>query len=388
LSAEENKLSEYLRRKREEKGMSLRQISDITRIKLRFLEALEDGDFSPFKSESHVRTFIMAYARTIHIDEDEPLKIYESMLRSDQAEEAEVLNTSRVREVRGKRTTSYILLLAAVIVSLLVVSHLRDRYGVSRDTGTSNSSINREAVPPTDSPAAFKPAETAPDTALEAAVDTGTEDAAASEVPPITVGWRSLISGHGVNSRGREYWWVYAQVKLNGLRDSSDIVSLSYISPENKVCQLEPMVQPGGKFNGIYVHSDRNLDRPPPLGKYRFTAVKRAGGELDFTVRLTSVFESLPEIIRPLNHQVLDTGVPEIEWVALPEAVSYNVYVRKANDDRVWVRRDVVRNRVVFNDNGKAKVDTLPPGEYIISVYARDKRGNLAVRHVTFSVAG
>ena len=63
-------LHERLREAREAKGISLGEISGNTRIKLEYLRAMEDGDFS-FLPRPYVRMFVKAYAEEVGLDPDE-----------------------------------------------------------------------------------------------------------------------------------------------------------------------------------------------------------------------------------------------------------------------------------------------------------------------------
>ncbi len=67
-----------LARLRESKGISLRQIADSTKISLRFLEAIERGDFSQLPGGIYDRSYIRQYARAIDIEESRLLAYYEA----------------------------------------------------------------------------------------------------------------------------------------------------------------------------------------------------------------------------------------------------------------------------------------------------------------------
>ena len=69
-------LSEELRRERELRGISLKQISDDTRIGVRFLEALEEGRLELIPGEFYRRSYLRAYARYLGLDEDRAVNAY------------------------------------------------------------------------------------------------------------------------------------------------------------------------------------------------------------------------------------------------------------------------------------------------------------------------
>nr|HID12617.1 helix-turn-helix domain-containing protein [Anaerolineae bacterium] len=72
-------LGVWLRQTREARGGSLKEAEDSTRIRVRFLEMLEAGDFAAFPGgEVQVRGFLRIYARYLGLSPDEVLARYES----------------------------------------------------------------------------------------------------------------------------------------------------------------------------------------------------------------------------------------------------------------------------------------------------------------------
>ncbi len=69
-------LSEKLRRERELRGISLKQISEDTKIGVRFLEALEQDRLELIPGEFYRRSYLRAYARYLGLDEDRAVNAY------------------------------------------------------------------------------------------------------------------------------------------------------------------------------------------------------------------------------------------------------------------------------------------------------------------------
>ncbi len=69
-------LSEKLRRERELRGISLKQIADDTKIGVRFLEALEDDRLELIPGEFYRRSYLRAYARCLGLDEERAVNAY------------------------------------------------------------------------------------------------------------------------------------------------------------------------------------------------------------------------------------------------------------------------------------------------------------------------
>jgi len=69
-------LGEELRHKREQRGISLAEISEATRIGTRFLKAIETDNFSILPGGIFTRSFIRAYAKHVGMNEDEAIGLY------------------------------------------------------------------------------------------------------------------------------------------------------------------------------------------------------------------------------------------------------------------------------------------------------------------------
>src|SRR5213594_1584151 len=67
---------EELRRQRELRSISLLEISDATKINIRFLEALEQNDFKHLPGGQFNKGFIRAYARHLGVDGEEMVDAY------------------------------------------------------------------------------------------------------------------------------------------------------------------------------------------------------------------------------------------------------------------------------------------------------------------------
>ncbi|MBT8378369.1 MAG: helix-turn-helix domain-containing protein [Ignavibacteria bacterium] len=71
-----DKYAEELREAREKKGITLQQMAAKTRIDLKFLEAIDNGNFS-FLPELYVKAFLKQYAKVLELDEKETIDRYE-----------------------------------------------------------------------------------------------------------------------------------------------------------------------------------------------------------------------------------------------------------------------------------------------------------------------
>jgi cytoskeletal protein RodZ len=79
-------LGQLLRETREQKGVSLEEVEEVTRIRQKFLQALEEGDFGALPGEAYVKGFLRTYAVYLELDPEEVIAIYEG--RKDEGKAA------------------------------------------------------------------------------------------------------------------------------------------------------------------------------------------------------------------------------------------------------------------------------------------------------------
>ena len=85
-------LGEELRRKREQRGITLAEIADATRIGTRFLKAIETNNFSTLPGGLFTRSFIRAYAKHVGMNEDEAIGLYLQQVAEPSDGEQEALS--------------------------------------------------------------------------------------------------------------------------------------------------------------------------------------------------------------------------------------------------------------------------------------------------------
>jgi transcriptional regulator with XRE-family HTH domain len=72
-----DKLAEEMKAAREKSSMTLAQVANKSKIDIKFLEAMEHGDFA-FLPELYVRAFVKDYAKTVGLDENKIIKKYDA----------------------------------------------------------------------------------------------------------------------------------------------------------------------------------------------------------------------------------------------------------------------------------------------------------------------
>jgi cytoskeletal protein RodZ len=86
---------------RRNRGLSLEQIAQATKISVRSLQAIEEGEFKKLPGGIYNTSYIRQYARAIEFDESEILKYYHS--RTDVAAEMTPINSEKRLNFRDFR---------------------------------------------------------------------------------------------------------------------------------------------------------------------------------------------------------------------------------------------------------------------------------------------
>ena len=83
-----SELGKLLRKAREQRGYSLDDVQDITKIRKRYLEAIEEGDYNVLPGTFYARAFVKNYAETVGLDAEEVFRLYQRELPAPMAEAA------------------------------------------------------------------------------------------------------------------------------------------------------------------------------------------------------------------------------------------------------------------------------------------------------------
>jgi cytoskeletal protein RodZ len=133
-------IGEKLRLAREARGIALREISEQTRISMRYLEAIEGDDFRRLPGGIFNRSFIRAYAKFIGYDEHNALEDYARTLRErgETDDEGSKIHHSRVYtddSEQQNRSPVVTLLLAVIILAALSLVVWAGLYFYNHRTG-------------------------------------------------------------------------------------------------------------------------------------------------------------------------------------------------------------------------------------------------------------
>ena len=125
---EQNKLGTVLRTARENKGVTLAKAESATRIRLKYLEALEEGRASDLPEPVFVKGFLRNYAIYLGLDSKEVLLLYRSEygIKKDVADVQPEIEP--IKAPPSRLTPALLTVGLALVVFLLVMYYLYQQY--------------------------------------------------------------------------------------------------------------------------------------------------------------------------------------------------------------------------------------------------------------------
>ncbi len=112
---------EFLKRERELRGGALEDVSEVTRISISLLGALERDDYDALPHPTYVRGFIRSYCRHLGLDENDAVLRYEVYLRDTREKETDAAG----RELKPSLSSSAVMgVLLAVGVLVIILYYI------------------------------------------------------------------------------------------------------------------------------------------------------------------------------------------------------------------------------------------------------------------------
>ena len=205
-------LGARLRRAREARGLTLRELSDQTRITRRHLEAIEADDYKHLPGGIFNRSFIRAFAKAVGFNEEEAVASYLRTARERGESPDEVPQRQQQRLYTDPDTSRSPLLTALFSLVILLVISLGVYAGLHYYRRTSNK------TPPQ---ANAQPAGVVPNSPTAAAVNTNPSAPAATPAPAAAAGL--LVR---VRAKGEDVWLrtsVDADPSSNGILKADEV---------------------------------------------------------------------------------------------------------------------------------------------------------------------
>jgi len=163
---------EELRREREIRGISLKEISDATKISKRFLEAIERNDHKTLPAPVFTRGFVREYARYLGLNSEEMVTRYNyAAAGDDRIEHSEHLDrlvrpaTPTVpKSIPRARVDRNIVLLIVIVIALSIVTWWALRFKRDARTEAVDSVVHAATLKPSGAPAPSPAQSSAPTT--------------------------------------------------------------------------------------------------------------------------------------------------------------------------------------------------------------------------------
>jgi cytoskeleton protein RodZ len=231
---------EQLRLAREARGITLREISEQTRISTRYLEAIEADDYKRLPGGIFNKSFIKAYAKYIGFDEKEALEAYTRTAREQGTSPDDVVSTPyqpRVYTDGNTRSPLVTLLLTFLILAIISLGVYAAMHWYQRREADSTSDNGGAAQP--------APAQTGQQTSAQSA------QANASTAAPANSGnAANPAAGFTVQVKARgENVWTKSKVdngdstevmlKADEVREFKPTERLSILLSRSKLSALE-----------------------------------------------------------------------------------------------------------------------------------------------------
>lgn len=154
-------VGQELKRERELRGISLKEIADATRINLRFLRSLEEDQFESLPGKFFTKGIIREYAKYIGLDEDAALNnYYETCQFQEQTtEEFPFDEAASAKLPRRTRNILYFVLLFVLILVVLSAVHFIIRKQKPTAPLLMEEQVVEEVVLPPTAPTQIEPVE-------------------------------------------------------------------------------------------------------------------------------------------------------------------------------------------------------------------------------------
>jgi len=150
-------LGEKLREAREERGISLTEVAEQTRISPHYIESIERDDYKPLPGGIFNKGFIKSFAKYVGVDEQEALLSYSQAIAANEGTEEQDLKVYKPEVLTDDTSRSMIptIIIAALILGLMTggilwgVNYLNAPADAPKAANTStNSNTNSNSASP------------------------------------------------------------------------------------------------------------------------------------------------------------------------------------------------------------------------------------------------
>lgn len=196
-------LGQLLKKARLDKGISLEDLQETTKIRKKYLECIEVGNYDALPGNFYVRAFIKSYAEAVGLDPNEVLRLYRNDIPDVGTESvAETISPKRTVSKRSDKWSRFATGVMLVSFFLLIVG-LIYYFAYKNYNGEDRTVQENPSGPITDRIASDTPAPSGP-------AETKTAVKAAAETPAPAVPELKFLK----NERGIDYYEITNTAKL------------------------------------------------------------------------------------------------------------------------------------------------------------------------------
>jgi len=150
-------IGEILRNKRLEKGLTLEDVSNLTKVRKKYLEALESGNYNEIPGKVYVKSFLKIYSDFLGLDRFYILKRYQNEMVPEEniiIPPTYYMPVNNKVATRSSRTRTLLYIIATIIGVVLIIwgiSRLRLSYvpsNITNDETIENSSSASNQIEP------------------------------------------------------------------------------------------------------------------------------------------------------------------------------------------------------------------------------------------------
>lgn len=136
-------LGQLLIKARNEKGLTIDDLQETTKIRKAYLEAIEEGNYKKLPGNFYVRAFIKSYAEAVGLEPDEVLTMYKNVIPAASYEQAHIEPVRRSRSgTVASEKISNLALFVIMWLFILLIGGIIYVYIDSKYDGNNNKTID------------------------------------------------------------------------------------------------------------------------------------------------------------------------------------------------------------------------------------------------------
>ncbi|SER57396.1 helix-turn-helix domain-containing protein [Salisediminibacterium halotolerans] len=142
-----SELGVRLKTAREEAGFSLDELQQRTKIQKRYLQAIEEGDFSKMPGEFYARAFVKRYCEAVGLQPDLIFEEHENELPKPKAEKQDLpprTEKDKTASRPGKRKSKMASLVPSIVVLLFLIGIIAGVWFVQQGGTGDNDAVSRD----------------------------------------------------------------------------------------------------------------------------------------------------------------------------------------------------------------------------------------------------